>query len=406
MKKTLSQSEKNICEYIIKILFSAVNGTEAPKPYDGMKWDSLLNYANKCGLDGIVANTLLELPLECLTEENVTAKLKQIASRELLIDSNIAYESEKLLNVFEKYKIKNLPLKGYFMKNEYPRTDFRSVCDLDILFDKAQIDSLKQAFASIGYEFLRYDGSQYHFKKKPYMYIEMHETLVHDDNEHYEYLINQLEKAKLRTGYNYSYEMSIEDYYLFMLIHNSNHFRTGGMGVRMMLDTYVYHMNHKDEFDYKYLNEKLKICKLEKFEKKVREIAYNWFSQKSPQIKFDDFENYIFLSAIIGRLDASVMISSHKSIIDSDKKGKKKSKISYLLKSLFPQKSKMVVLYPYLDKFPFLLPYTWCAMWFSRFFIEKNVNVKAGLENRLSYTDEDINHIKNILREVDFQDFG
>lgn len=406
MKKTLSQNEKKIYEYLIKVLASAVNDTKAPMPYEGINWGNLYLCAKLCGVTAMLANVILKLPEEALPDETVLNKLRKEVGMQILIDSNITYETEKLLKTFDKYKIKNLPLKGYFMKKEYPRPDFRSVSDVDILFDVNQIDAVKEAFASIGYEFLHNDDNQYHFQKKPYMYIEMHATLVHEWEHYYPYLVDQLDRAKKREKYEFSYEMSIEDYYLYMLVHNSNHLRICGMGIRMMLDTYVFHKKHRDEFDYDYLNERLKVYKLEKFEEKVRTLAYKWFSSAEPEMKFDDFENYVLLSATLGRVEAGVVIGSHKNIIRAENEGRKASKLSYFMKSVCPNKTKMKVNYPYLEKYPFLLPYTWICMWCRRFFIEKNVSIKRGVKNRLSYTDEDVNYIKDVLQEVGFEDFN
>lgn len=72
------------------------------------------------------------------------------------------------------------------------------------------------------------------------MNIEMHATLVHENEESYPLLVNQLDRSTKRDGYSYSYEMSHEDFYIYMLVHNSNHFRIGGMGARMVLDSYVF----------------------------------------------------------------------------------------------------------------------------------------------------------------------
>lgn len=60
----------------------------------------------------------------------------------MLIDGNLSYETEKILKAFDENKIKNIPLKGYFMKKEYPR----SVSDVDILFDRKQADLVKSIF--------------------------------------------------------------------------------------------------------------------------------------------------------------------------------------------------------------------------------------------------------------------
>ena len=405
MKKQLSEIEKKEYSYLISVLSSAVNGTPAPLPYDGINWRRLFMRAKLCGLDAAFSNTVLSLPKEYYPDDEIVKILKENINAEILIDSNHGYEIEKVLTVFDKYKIKNVPLKGYFLKKEYPRSDYRSISDYDILFDRNQIEVVKKAFSEIGYEFLHNDDNQFHFQKKPYMYIEMHATLVHEWELYYPYLVDIINKSVKRDDYEYSYELSLEDHYLYMLVHNSNHFRMGGLSIRMLLDTYLYYRNHKDEFDFDYLNEKLKLFKLETFEKRIREIAFNWFSPDKQKITFDDLEVFILLSARLGRLDAGIMIDSHKMIKSAEKEGKRKSKFSYFIRSLFPNKKFMSVHYPYVNKLPFLLPVSWVQMWFKRFFVDKNVNVKGGFRNRFSYTDDDVKYYEGLLKETGFDDF-
>lgn len=405
MKKQLSEIEKREYSYLVSVLSSAVNETPAPLPYEGINWRRLFSRAKLCGLNAAFANTVLTLPKEYLPDDETIEILKKNINAEIFIDSNHSYEIEKVLSVFDKYKIKNVPLKGYFLKMEYPRSDYRSISDYDILFDRKQSDSVKKAFSELGYQFLHEDDNQSHFQKKPYMYIEMHATLVHDYESYYPYLVDIIDNSEKRDGYEFSYELSLEDHYLYMLVHNSNHFRLGGLSIRMLLDTYLYYRNHKDEFDFDYFNEKLRLFKLETFEKRIREIAFNWFLPDKQKITFDDLEVFILLSARLGRLDAGVMIDSHKMIKTAEKEGKRKSKFSYFLRSLFPNKKFMSVHYPYVNKLPFLLPVSWVQMWFKRFFVDKNVNVKGGFRNRFSYTDDDVKYYKGLLKETGFDDF-
>lgn len=76
----------------------------------------------------------------------VYEKFKQNLSVEMLIDGNLSYETEKILKAFDENKIKNIPLKGYFMKKEYPRSDFRSVSDVDILLTENRLIRSKKYF--------------------------------------------------------------------------------------------------------------------------------------------------------------------------------------------------------------------------------------------------------------------
>ena len=122
----------------------------------------------------------------------------------MLIDGNLTYETDNIVKAFDENKIKNSPLKGYFMKKEYPRSDFRSVSDVDILFDRKQADSVKKVFSELGYTFLNEDDNQYHFEKKPMMNIEMHATLVHENEESYPLLVSQLDLPTNRDGHSHS----------------------------------------------------------------------------------------------------------------------------------------------------------------------------------------------------------
>lgn len=402
MKTRLSKVEKQEFEYLIGVLSSVVNNTQPPLPYEGISWQSVIERAKFSGLGAMFANTALLLG-DALNDETKKA-LIDIKNKELYLDTVLDFEIEKILKAFEKHKIKNAPVKGYFLKKEYPRSDFRSVSDFDILFNREQADEVKKAFSEIGYEFTHSDDNQYHFQKKPYVFIEMHATLVHDYESFYPYLYNQLDRTVERDGYDYSCQLTPEDHYLYLLIHSSNHLRKAGLGIRMVLDVYIYYQNHKDDFDVDYLNGCLQQYGLQKFEQRIRTVGESWFSNASPVIGFDDFETFILLSGRLGLVSSAAMIGSLRKISEGNKNGKHKTKLAYLLSCLFPSKASMAIHYPYLDKAPFLLPVSWCSMWFKRFFVEKNVNVKNGFKNRLGYTKDDVAYYMGILHDVGFDE--
>lgn len=402
MRTTLTEQQKKQFEYLIKLLSSAVNRTPAPVPYEGTIWQNILKLAQRCSVTAMATDIIMSLPPQYLPPDSMLDEIKKLNAKELLIDGNLDYETEVLLRTFEKYKVKNLPLKGYFMKKEYSRSDYRAVSDVDILFDESQKSEMNSAFEELGYTFVHEDDLQVHYKKAPCMYVEMHKGVAKPSDFYYDFIKNQINEGVKREDYSYSYRMSIEDYYLFMLLHNSTHFRIGGMGIRMMVDTYLFYKNHSAEFNFEYLNKRIAQFKLTKYEKRIRQIAFNWFSSPKPIITFDDTETYILLSGTLGRRDVGVMISSH----NMRKTGKSKSKYAYLISSVFPHKSSMQTEYKYLEKAPFLLPVSWVQMWFKRFCIDKNVSVKQGVKNRLSYTDEDIACFNKIMLDTGLENYN
>ncbi len=397
----LSKTQKLEFEYLISSLSSSARGSSPPKPYSDINWKHISGLADICGLLAMFAASALKLSNDDLPD-NVRQYFKKVCNQSIFIDTNLCFEAEKILQAFEKHHIKNCPVKGYFLKQEYPQSDFRTVSDFDILFDRKDESVLKTVFAELGYEFDHSDDNQYHFKKSPYMYIEMHATLVHEFESYYKYLYNQLDRTVKRDGYEYSYQMTPEEHYLYLLIHSSNHLRIAGLGVRMVLDTYIFYKNHSAEFDMDFLNKKLNQYGLTKFELRLREIAFNWFSSDTPKLTFDEFETFILLSARLGRIDVAVMRGSEKSISESEKLGKKKSRVGYLLSRVFPTKSEMQIHYPYLKKAPFLLPVSWGTMLFKRAFIEKNLSAKRVVKNHFSYSDADVQFYKKILSDVGF----
>ena len=73
----------------------------------------------------------------------------------------------------------------------------------------------------------------------------------------------------------------------------------------MVLDSYVFLKNHQSELDYDYLNVMLEKIGIAKYEKRVREIAFNWFAKPQAELKFDNIEEYILLSGTLGRADVA-----------------------------------------------------------------------------------------------------
>lgn len=65
------------------------------------------------------------------------------------------YEIESLLKCFDEGKIYNLPMKGYFLKEDYPNSFERSISDYDILFDINDIDRIKIYLNKTGTNFYK-----------------------------------------------------------------------------------------------------------------------------------------------------------------------------------------------------------------------------------------------------------
>lgn len=401
MKKHLSEAEKIKYSYFLSLVSSVLNGTEAPLPYENCSLESIKRIADDTRMDAIFDEVIIMLSKKFSVSAELLSYAKKDLNHWIYIDTAMKYEIENLLKCFDKEQIYNLPMKGYFLKNDYPNPFDRSIADYDILFDINDIDSIKNIFKQNGYKFLKNDDQQYHFTKQPFMYIEMHCSLLKKDNINYSLLENQLEKAKVRDGYSFSKEMSLEDYYIYMLLHSAKHFSEGGIGIRMIADEYVFYKKYSDQLNQKYLSEQFEKLGITLFEKKLRDISLKWFSKGSEVKDFDDVEEYILLSMTLGRVDVAVMSEMERRRVNTET-GRKKSRFVNFISSLFPNKTNMANKYPFVEKMPILLPYSWACMWCRRIFIDRNINIKKGFNNRTSYTDDDVSYFNYIQTEVGF----
>lgn len=401
MKKHLSAAQKKQYKYYLSLVSSVLNGTAVQTPYENCSFELMKQISRDTRTDAVFDEAVIMLSKTCEVPDDMLSFARYNLNHHIYIDTLMNFEIESILRAFDKNKIFNLPMKGYFLKKDYPNPFERSISDYDILFDINDIEKIKSVFKGLGYDFVKKDDQQYHFQKKPFMYIEMHQSLVKKSDKNYSFFENQLDTAKIRDGYSYSKEMSFEDYYVYMLIHSAKHFSEGGIGVRMLADEYVFYKKYAETLDWSYLNSRLKECGIDVYEKRIRDISLKWFTPENKISDFDDVEEYIIMSMALGRTDVAVMSGMEKQRVD-EKTGKKRSKFSSLITSLFPNKQYMAERYPFVNKAPVFLPYSWLCMWCRRAFIDKDLDIKKGFKNRTSYTDDDVRYFNHIQNEVGF----
>ena len=210
MIKHLNDAQKKEYAYYLTLVSSVLNGTEPQLPYENCNLDHIRQISNDTRMDAIFDEAVLMLSKKYSVSDKLLSYVKNNLNHWIYIDTMMKYEIESLLKCFDEGKIYNLPMKGYFLKEDYPNSFERSISDYDILFDINDIDRIKNIFKQNGYKFLQNDDQQYHFVKAPFMYIEMHRSLLKKNDKNYSLLENQLEKAKVRDGYSYSKEMAQE----------------------------------------------------------------------------------------------------------------------------------------------------------------------------------------------------
>jgi hypothetical protein len=272
------------------------------------------------------------------------------------------------------------------MKQLYPQSDFRTMTDLDILVSKKDFKKITEIFTSLGYtKRPLINASEIHFHKD-FLYFEIQSDLNEDDDTYY----NDIwDKVSIRESYKYSYSMALEDFYVYMVYHCAKHFKSGGLGIRMLMDIYVFLKNYPT-LDFEYINNALKILNITAFEERLRKVSVNWFSIDKTYI--DNFGEFILFCATYGMRDIYFYQDNAR------------SKKNYWLKQIFIPYKQMKKKYAYLSKAPFLLPFAWVQFWFTRIFINRDINLKEGVTDRAENLDEkNAEFVTNLMNELNIK---
>lgn len=247
----------------------------------------------------------------------------------------------KLFAYLEEKGIWHMPLKGAVLCYLYPEYGMRQMSDNDILFDPAFRQEVHDWFVEQGYKvesFAKINHDEY--QKKPVYNFEMHVSLFGKGPypKFAQYYLALKDRLILTSGKKFEYHMSDEDFYLYILAHEYKHVFYNGIGLRTLLDLFVYHQTKKD-LDWQYLTAELETMGLRLFEKTMRDLAEKVFAIPTDTVDLTKRESKILEDLVLGNTYGSRKSFWCGRIKAVQKAGEKVSlaiKGRYLLCRLFP----------------------------------------------------------------------
>lgn len=381
MSIRLNNSEKEFYILFLNLLASVLKGSEPPALPENFNWRRACRFAQRNSVANIIAYCFDKVNVR--PDETVYNVMENDRRYHILKETSQLFDVEKILREFDEAGVRNVPLKGYFMKHIYPQTDFRTMTDIDILVDKKNFGEVERIFTEQGFENVGVlNVKEIHFRKD-LMYFEIHADLNEGDDRSYSDIWN---RVLPREGYKLSCKMSDEDFYIYNLYHSFKHFLHGGIGLRMVMDVYVY-LTAFPSLDADYIAAELEKRGMVQFEKEMRELAFSWFSDDETVI--NEFGEFVLYCGTFG--DRKVTFYQ----------GKQRTGRFYWLKQVFTPLNEMKRRYSYLDKAPFLLPFSWVQYWFTRIFLHRDLNFKEGLHDRaVNLEGEDAEFVDKLMENL------
>lgn len=344
--------EKSFILGVISLVKSAFTGEKAelPDDFDFARAYSLAKSHRVIPLlyYGIV-NSEIEL------EANLNNKYFAATCQSIAVGEKQKFELSNLSEEFEKNGIDFMPLKGSVIRSLYPKQEMRSMGDADVLIHAEQYDKIVPILKNNGFTFVKENLNELSWEKLPF-YIELHRYLVAPSHKDYfKILGNGWQLAKPSEGFKHRFEMSDEDFFVYLFAHFTKHYRSSGIGIKHMTDIWVY-LKAKPDLDIQYIERELDKLKMLTFYKNVLRTVNAWFENA----EFDDITylitEKIFSSGAFGTRESYVKSNALKDLKSGEVKNIRGKRI---LNAVFLPYKNMCTLFPFLKKAPVFLPFMW-----------------------------------------------
>ncbi len=394
MKTRAKQEYKDCFPYLLHLLACTLNGEKPIPSEEDTDWKSLLNLAQFHSVAGMISYAVNLLPCEKRPDDSINNMFRHYQGLSLVAESNISIETEIILNALSSSGVRVLPVKGYILKNDYPVPAMRSMTDVDIIYDAQKKQQVKEVFTQQGYT-LSETGGELNFTKGDIFHYELHASKEGSDATNHTCFSDILSRAVYTDG-SLVGSLSNEDFYIFILNHLAKHFTSGGAGVRMVMDVYVFCKAHYEELNKTYLHTELKKLGLLKFEKIIRNLAFNWFSGGAPST--DSYlADYILCANTFG-ITRDAFIQS--AIKEERRTGKKSTPAKAFRRKIFPPYKHIAEVYPIAEKYRFMYLFCVVAQWCDRIFRKRNINTKNLKHYVVSTDSEDAQRLRLVMDEA------
>lgn len=288
---------------------------------------------------------------------------------------------KKLEAAFQENGIDYLPLKGTILKPIYPQPATRIMGDADILIREEQYDKIKPVMEQLGFQEGAQADHELHWSH-PQLHAELHRWMVPQRSlDLYRYFETGWTRAIPQSGTRYTFRL--EDHFIYLFVHYAKHYRGGGIGLRQLIDLWIYQRINA-QMDMDYISNELAKLKLTQFFENTQNMLAAWFDGGVLDEKSAFMSEFIWNSGSWGTREAH---QTSEGLRKEKAAGSRvKSRTQHILSVIFPPVRTLKTRYPVLEKAPWLLPVMWPVRWVSALlFRRKNIDKYATImKNRSS----------------------
>lgn len=358
---------------------------------DEFDWGKAVTIAKKHNIASIIFYGALNCNIS--QDSNHMKELYQLTLQSLMVSLRQTCEIERIEETFENERIDYMPLKGAILKSLYPKPEMRTMGDADILIRLEQYSQIEKIMIELGFEFQQETNHELIWKNSS-LFLELHKSIMTSYNKDFYAYFGTGWKIANQVSNRSRYEMSAEDFYIYIFVHFTKHYRISGIGIKHLLDLWVY-ANASKNLNWSYIENELKKLNLYSFYLNVVKTIDAWFDGGKETEVTDLITNVIFNSGQYGSKDMAIINRA----LQNGKTSSFKIKSDRIFKAIFLPYKIMKEKYRILETIPVLLPVMWCVRCFC-VFIYKKENLKNYMRQMNQIDDTNVNENKQALDVV------
>jgi hypothetical protein len=298
---------------------------------------------------------------------------------------------KRLCDAFEEKGIDYMWMKGCNLKKWYPKHELRRMGDADILIRDEQYPIIKDIVESLGY---REDvGADHTYTwKSDDLYLELHKRPIPKESaDLYAYFGDGWSRTHLCEGHRY--EQTPEDEYIYVFVHYAKHYRLGGIGLRQIIDLWVYRRAHP-HMNEAYIEAELDKLQLREFHRNTVRTLNAWFEGGAADETTELLGQFIFDSGSWGTYTSTVLSKGVKY-----RSGQGNAQRRNMLRLIFPAAISMEGRYRVLVRHRWLLPICWVIRWFD-ILLHRRKNIKRRMQEKDILNEEDLSVYEKNMQAV------
>lgn len=363
-------------------------GEQVKKPDELVDMMELYKSAHKHQVEAITYEALKKADFSI--DSQVLEKFEQAYKMAWIKDAAQEANFSHICDLFEKNKIDFIPLKGIVLKKLYPSSHLRQSADIDLYVDDKHTEAVCRIMKENGFYFNAESigfGMHDKYVLNKLVNIEVHRYLLERDMKKW-YMLGQVlvDNAKQEQGCLYT--LTKEDHYIYVLLHAVKHLRYTGIGIKIVLDIWVYLKKYASEMDWDYINKTLKEYELCEIEGNLKSLVEYWFDSKpceNPIVK--ELSDYVVTNGGLiskSQADKSVVIE--------------KKPVERAMRAFFMPYKEMAIKYKILKTMPFLLP----AMWVYRagYSVIKKDTLRKELTRYKQVDKDEVNRVEEFKKRI------